>query len=263
MTTNAPTLRQVTRPASILLFVAAAAWLAVVAVARRMGDMPGAMGMSFAVFVPVWALMMTAMMLPSTAPFAALYTRTLGDHRPRRITQLAVGYLLVWTSAALPAYALASRAGALVGPRPDAAKLLAATIFGVCGIYQLTPIKDRCLARCRSPLGFILKYGNYQGRLRDLRVGLSHGAFCLACCWALMAILVAVGLMNLAVMVVLAAVVLAEKTWAWGPRLSRVVGVMALVLAVAVLLHPLLAQGLYQAPMGNSGADMSAPGLGG
>ena len=248
-TSTAPTLRQVTLPASILLVVAAAAWLVVVAVARKNEAMPGTMGFGLGTFVAVWALMMTAMMLPTTAPFAALYTRTLNDHRPRRITELACGYLLVWTAAALPAYGLARLAGALVGSRPTAAKALAATIFAVCGIYQLTPIKDRCLTKCRSPLGFVLKYGSYRGRLRDLRVGVSHGAFCLACCWALMAVLVAAGLMNLAVMVVLSAVVLVEKTWTWGPRFSRVVGVLALLLAVAVLFRPALAPGLYQAPM--------------
>lgn len=256
MTTAAPTLRQVTRPASVLLVVAAGAWLAVVAVARGMGAMPGTMGLAFGVFVGVWALMMTAMMLPTIAPFAALYTRTLTGNRSRRITELASGYLLVWTFAAVPAYALAWLAGQLAGTRPTAAKVTAVAIFAACGIYQLTPVKDRCLTRCRSPLGFVLKYGSYRGRMRDLRVGMSHGAFCLACCWALMAVLVAVGLMNLAGMVVLAAVVLAEKTWRWGPGLSRVVGVAALILAVAVVFWPSLAAGLDQAP-GMSGGGMS------
>ena len=254
-TSTSPTLRQVTLPTSVLLIVGAGAWVGVVAVARGMGEMPGAMGLSFGGFSVVWALMMTAMMLPTTAPFAALYTRTLTDHRARRLTELACGYLLVWVLAAVPAYALAWVAGELVDARPAAARALAVAIFATCGIYQLTPIKDRCLARCRSPLGFIFKYGSYRGRLRDLRVGMSHGAFCLACCWALMAILVAVGLMNLAVMVVLAAVVLAEKTWTWGPQLSRAVGVIAIVLAIAVMLRPSLAPGLYEGP------DMSGSGL--
>jgi predicted metal-binding membrane protein len=246
---TAPSWRQLTAPAAVLLVVGAAAWVGVVAVSRGMGAMPGTMGLGIGAFVLVWALMMTAMMLPTVAPFTALYTRTLTDHRSRRITELAAGYLLVWALAGVPAYGLAWVADQLVGNRPTAAKVLAAGIFAACGIYQLTPIKDRCLARCRSPLGFVLKYGSYQGRLRDLRVGMSHGAFCLACCWALMAVLVAVGLMNLAAMVVLAAVVLAEKTWRWGPQLGKAVGVVALVLAVAVLFRPALAPGLQPAPM--------------
>src|SRR5215471_13079004 len=121
------------------------------------------------------------------------------------------------------------------------------TIFAACGVYQLTPLKDRCLARCRSPLGFVFKLGTFRGRTRDLRVGLYHGAFCLACCWALMALLVAFGLMNVIAMVVLAAAVLTEKTWVWGPRFSRVLGIAALGLAVAVVFVPGLAPGLHQA----------------
>jgi predicted metal-binding membrane protein len=196
--------------------------------------------------VAVWALMMAAMMLPSVTPFASLYSRTLRDRRGWRLAAFACGYLTVWTLAALPAYGLALLAGWLVDGHRAAATVLAVTIFAACGVYQLTPLKDRCLARCRSPLGFVLKLGGYRGRTRDLRAGLYHGAFCLACCWALMALLVAFGLMNVIAMVVLAGVVLAEKTWVWGPWLSRVLGVAALGLAVAVVLMPGLAPGLQQ-----------------
>jgi len=191
---------------------------------------------------------MAAMMLPSVTPFASLYMRTFGDDRGRRLAGFASGYLIVWIAAALPAYGLAWLAGRLAGARPAAATVLAVAIFAACGGYQLTPLKDRCLARCRSPLGFVLKLGAYQGRTRDLRVGLYHGAFCLACCWALMALLVAFGLMNVIAMVVLAGSVLVEKTWVWGPRFSRLLGVAALGLAFAVIFVPGLAPGLHQAP---------------
>ncbi len=254
--TAAPTLRDVTVPASVLFMVAAAAWVGVVAVSRGMGDMPGTMGLSLGAFLAVWALMMTAMMLPTVAPFAALWTRTLTDRRARRIAELAAGYLLVWIVAGLPAYGLAWLAEDLVSTRPTAATTLGVLIFTAAGLYQLTPIKARCLARCRSPLGFLFRYSNYRGRLRDLRVGMSHGSFCLACCWALMAVLVAVGLMNLTAMVILATVVLLEKTASWGPRLSRAIGVVALVLAVAVAFYPALATGLAPS-MGSSNSDMT------
>jgi len=190
---------------------------------------------------------MAAMMLPSVVPFASLYSRTFKASRGWRLAGFACGYLIVWTLAALPAYGLAWLADRFVGLHPAAATVLAVAIFAACGLYQLTPLKDRCLARCRSPLGFVLKLGAYRGRTRDLRVGLYHGAFCLACCWALMALLVAFGLMNVIVMVVLAGAVVAEKTWVWGPRFSRVLGVAALVLAVAVIFQPGLAPGLHQA----------------
>jgi predicted metal-binding membrane protein len=248
VTSQAPSPRLLTPLASLLLAVAAAAWVGVVVLAPGMGSMPGTMGLGVGSFIAVWALMMAAMMLPSVTPFASPYTRTFGDDRGWRLAGFASGYLVVWIAAALPAYGLAWLAGRLAGVRPAAATVLAVAIFAACGGYQLTSLKDRCLARCRSPLGFVLKLGAYQGRTRDLRVGLYHGAFCLACCWALMALLVAFGLMNVIAMVVLAGSVLVEKTWVWGPRFSRLLGVAALGLALAVIFVPGLAPGLQQAP---------------
>jgi predicted metal-binding membrane protein len=247
MSSTAPSLRQLTPPASLLLVAAAGAWVGVVVVARHMGSMPGTMGLDVGSFVAVWVLMMAAMMLPSVAPFASLYARSFGDNRGPRLAAFASGYLMAWTLAALPAYGLAWLADQLVGHHPTAATALAVAIFAACGAYQLTPLKDRCLAHCRSPLGFVLKYGSYRGRTRDLRVGLDHGAFCLACCWALMALLVAFGLMNLLAMVVLAGAVLVEKTWTWGPRFGRALGVATLVLAIGVVFEPGLAPGLHHA----------------
>ena len=242
-----PSLRQLTPPASLLLVAAAGAWVGVVLVARHMGSMPGTMGLGAGSFAAVWALMMAAMMLPSVAPFASLYSRTFTGDRGSRLGAFASGYLIVWTMAALPAYGLAWLADRLAGGHPTAATVLAVAIFAACGAYQLTPLKDRCLARCRSPLGFLLKLGAYRGRTRDLRAGLYHGAFCLACCWALMALLIAFGLMNVIAMVVLAGAVLIEKTWAWGARFSRALGVAALALAIAVVFEPGLAPGLHYA----------------
>lgn len=244
MSTSAPSLRQVTPSASLLLLVAAGAWVGVVALARHMGPMPGTMGLRFGSFVAVWLLMMTAMMLPSVTPFASLYTRTFTEHRGVRLGAFAAGYLVVWGLAGVPAYWLAWAADRLVGNHPSAATALAVVIFAACGLYQLTPIKDRCLARCRSPLGFVVRFASYKGRSRDVRVGLYHGAFCLACCWALMALLVAFGLMNLVAMVVLAAVVLVEKTIPQSRIFSWVLGVGAMVLAVIVIFEPRLAPGL-------------------
>jgi predicted metal-binding membrane protein len=239
-----PRLRQLTLPASFLLLAAAAAWVGVVAVVRHMGTMPGTMGVGLGTFVAIWVLMMAAMMLPSITPFATLYTRTFTDRRAQRLAALVAGYLFVYTVAALPAYGLAWLADRAIAGHPAAATTLAVSIFVACGVYQLTPVKDRCLARCRSPLGFVMKFASYRGRTRDLRVGLYHGAFCLACCWALMALLVVFGLMNLAAMVVLSAVVLGEKIGPWGRSFSVALGLAALVLAVVVVFDPHLAPGL-------------------
>lgn len=123
--------------------------------------------------------------------------------------------------------------------------MLAVAVFAVCGTYQLSSLKDRCLAHCRSPLALLLHYGSYQGRFRDLRIGAHHGGYCLGCCWGLMVILIAVGMMNVAVMVGLAALVLIEKVWPWGPAAGRLAGAAALALAVATIWFPWLAPGLH------------------
>ena len=234
----------------MLLVLAAGAWAATVTVARGMSGMTGTMGLGLAAFVAIWTLMMAAMMLPSVAPTAALYARTVQSRRTVRLAGMVAGYLAVWAVAGLPAYGLAWMTGSLTSQHPSAAHVLAVVTFAVAGAYQLSPLKDRCLAHCRSPLALLLHYGSYRGRSRDLRVGLHHGGYCLGCCWGLMVILIAVGVMNLVAMVGLAALVLVEKTWRWGVVAGRIAGVALLALAVAAIWLPWLAPGLHgTAPM--------------
>ena len=234
----------------MLLVLAAGAWAATVTVARGMSGMTGTMGLGLAAFVAIWTLMMAAMMLPSVAPTAALYARTVQSRRTVRLAGMVAGYLAVWAVAGLPAYGLAWMTGSLTGQHPSVAHVLAIVTFAVVGAYQLSPLKDRCLAHCRSPLALLLHYGSYRGRSRDLRVGLHHGGYCLGCCWGLMVILIAVGVMNLVAMVALAALVLVEKTWRWGVVAGRIAGVALLALAVAAIWLPWLAPGLHgTAPM--------------
>jgi predicted metal-binding membrane protein len=236
------------REVAFLLILAAGAWAATIALTREMAGMTGTMGLGLALFVPVWTLMMAAMMLPSVTPTASLYAKTFRDNRAVRTTGLVVGYLAVWAAAGVPAYGLARLAGWLTGKHPSAAHIMAVAVFAVCGLYQLTGLKDRCLTHCRSPLGLLLHYGSYQGRSRDLRVGVRHGAYCLGCCWGLMVILIAVGVMNVVAMIGLAALVLAEKAWRWGPAAGRLAGTAVLALAVATIWLPWLAPGLHAAP---------------
>jgi len=161
------------------------------------------------------------------------------------------GYLMVWAIVGVPAFGLARLAGDVADNHPSVATAAAVAIFAACGISQLTPLKDRCLVRCRSPLGQLMHYSTYRGRTRELRIGLHHGAYCFGCCWALMALLVAFGVTNVAAMVVLAAIVLIEKANARGHGFARLVGVAALVLAVVVIWVPALAPGLRAShPMG-------------
>jgi len=236
------------REAAVLLILAAGAWAATVTIARGMSGMTGTMGLGLAAFVAIWTLMMAAMMLPSVAPAAALYARTVQSHRTVRLAGMVAGYLAVWAAAGLPAYGLARMTGSLTSQHPSAAHVLAVVTFAVAGAYQLSPLKDRCLAHCRSPLALLLHYGSYRGRSRDLRVGVHHGGYCLGCCWGLMVILITVGVMNLVAMVGLAALVLTEKTWRWGVTAGRIAGVALLALAVAAIWLPWLAPGLHAAP---------------
>jgi predicted metal-binding membrane protein len=163
--------------------------------------------------------MMTAMMLPSAAPLVLLYG-------PRGRGRLVLGYLLVWAAIGLPVYALASAVDLMDVPAAAVAAVLAAA-----GVYQLTPLKDVCLRACRSPLDFVaLRWGR-----GALRLGAEHGAYCVGCCWALMAVLVVAAAMSVTAAAVIAAVVFAEKVLPAGEWTARVAG-LALLAAAGVAL---------------------------
>ena len=238
--------RPLFRPeSSVLLIVAAAAWLATIVVARDMGVMRGTMGLGLFGFRGVWTLMMAAMMLGSIAPLASLYARTMRDHVVRRAASLAIGYLSVWVAAGLVGFALAAGAQRLADNAPGWAQGLAVGTCVVCGIYQMTSFKERCLQHCRSPLGHLLRYTSLRGPFVDTRVGIDHGAWCLGCCWALMLLLITFGVMNVLAMVVLAAVIVVEKIFKPGRWFSVGVGLVALALGIAIWADPSLAPGLH------------------
>lgn len=186
----------------------------------------------FAVTFAMWAVMMVGMMLPSAAPmiltYAALHKREAAARDRILPTVLfASGYLLVWTgfSAAATAAQWALDGLALLSPMMSASSaLLGGGLFVAAGIYQLTPLKQACLTHCRSPFAFLFN------RWRDgsggaLAMGIEHGAFCLGCCWLLMALLFAVGVMNLLWVAALALFVFAEKLVPGGVWVARVSGV--------------------------------------
>jgi predicted metal-binding membrane protein len=255
MISRATSLRQSVVPATAILIAAAAAWLVTITWAQSMGVMPGTMGMTVAAFIVMWTLMMAAMMLPSAMPMIVLYSRTIQTQPWIRMSAFGLGYILAWAATGVPAFILAWFTGRVAVENPGWATVIAVAIFGGAGVYQLTSLKNRCLSHCRSPLGHLMHYGNYRGRYRDLRAGAHHGLFCLGCCWALMVLMIAFGVMNLLAMVVLAAVIGIEKQWSRGEAFSKVMGVVALGLAVAVIFVPELAPGLDGSLM-NSMGDM-------
>jgi len=187
------------------------------------------LGYAAIVFV-MWAVMMVAMMLPSAAPVVLLAAALDRQHgtSPGRSTLFAAGYLIVWFGFSLAVtafqYAL-DTAGLLSETMAIASRLFAAAVLIAAGIYQWTPLKQACLTRCRSPIELLLRYWR-KGSLGAVGAGMQHGAFCLGCCWMLMALLFVGGLMNLAWIAGVALLVLIEKTLPWGGRMSRVAGVV-------------------------------------
>jgi len=233
---------------------AAVAWVVTVMLARKMGNGPGTMGLALAPFLGLWVVMMAAMMLPSVAPVAVLWTRLIsgasaGAGRVMRMSAFLTGYLLTWAAIGAAAFAALAGTGRLLTASPVAAKWLGVAIFIAAGSYQLTPWKDWCLRRCRSPIGALMYYLGYKGRSRDVRVGLHHGATCAGCCWGLMIVLIAVGVMNVAVMAALAVVILAEKLWRYGKPFGQTVGVVLVAVGVLAIWFPWLLPGLHVSAM--------------
>jgi predicted metal-binding membrane protein len=234
--------------------LAAVAWAVTIMLARTMGNGPGTMGLALLPFLGLWVVMMAAMMLPSVAPVAVLWTRLItgasaGLGRLVRMSAFLTGYLLAWAAVGAVAFAALAGAGRLLTASPTAAKWLGAGIFVVAGIYQLTPWKDWCLRRCRSPIGALMYYIGFRGRSRDVRVGLHHGATCAGCCWGLMIVLIAVGVMNVAVMAALAVVIFAEKLWRYGKPFGQAVGVLLVAIGALAIWFPWLLPGLHVSGM--------------
>ncbi|HUH91720.1 MAG TPA: DUF2182 domain-containing protein [Casimicrobiaceae bacterium] len=180
----------------------------------------------------MWVVMMVAMMVPTAMPAVLLYQRVVAERdtstRAAALTAFFVaGYVLAWSLFAVAATlvqwalhgaAVLSPAMRLTGP------VIGGAVLILAGVYQWTPLKHACLVRCRTPLAFLLNAWR-GGRIGALAMGLRHGAYCTACCWLLMAILFVVGVMNLAWIVALTALVLAEKLLPNGDRLARASGV--------------------------------------
>jgi predicted metal-binding membrane protein len=206
------------------------------------------MPMTAAAFLAAWIVMMAAMMLPAVAPVVALYAQAARKGLVAALPVFLAGYLLVWALTGVPAFAV-SRVVAepLMDGEPWAARLVGGTLL-LAAAYELTPLKAACLRHCRSPLSFFLsRRGSLASPRAALAAGAGHGLYCLGCCWALMAVLIAVGGMQLAWALALAAVLSLEKLVPRAGLVTAVAAVAAAVLGAALLvepalLHPLLHQ---------------------
>jgi predicted metal-binding membrane protein len=189
----------------------------------------------------MWTVMMVGMMTGSAAPMLLFFASAQAKREPRRISPrvllFGLGYLVIWAGfSAIATFAqwamqrVALLSDTMAASRPT----VAAAILIVAGLYQLTPFKGACLSQCRSPLGFFMT--NWRdGAGGAFRMGTRHGIFCLGCCWAVMIVLFAVGVMNLAWVAALAVLVLLEKITPAGVFISRASGV-AMIGAGAYLL---------------------------
>jgi predicted metal-binding membrane protein len=234
-----------------LVAVSVLAWRSTIEQANAMSGMVMGLGqigsrfqgsMSAVLFLVMWVTMMVAMMLPTVAPMVLAHfavERRRGNG-PLPTIAFIVGYLLVW--AAIGVVPLIAYWG-FARLADDAAQslwlpALAGAILIVAGAYQFTRWKQRCLDSCVSPFAFVASHDFGGGARSGLRAGIVHGASCLGCCWALMAVLVVVGFMNLLWMSSLFVLFFAEKHWRHGLVLAKVAGVALMALGIAVIVHP-------------------------
>jgi len=246
-----PGLRVTPAPAALLVPLVGVVVLAWLIAGDRMAGMdegaftdPGAFGF----YVSLWVVMMAAMMLPSAAPMVVVHAAV--ERRKREVGRVthpgatlafAGGYLLAWTAYGVLAYGLFQLLRSLdVEPfsSGDGERYLAAGLIAVAALYQLTPLKNVCLTKCRSPLAFVV--GSWRdGRLGGLRMGTEQGGWCVGCCWALMSTLFALGLMSLAWMAVIAGLIAVEKLVPWERAATfgtaGLLAVLALLVALGVV----------------------------
>jgi predicted metal-binding membrane protein len=228
----------------VLALIGALAWVVAAGEARDMGAGPGTMGMTFPFFLGMWVSMMAAMMLPAIGPQAAggsiVHARARSAGRLPGVLTFGAGFLLPWAAYGAVAFLALSAVGSLVESSPEAARWLGVGILAVAGLYQFTPAKRGALSHCRMAL-HASGVGSLAG---DLRAGMVDGAVCVGCCWALMATLISVGVMNLAAMIGLAVVIFGEKVLPRPRLVAGIAGTALLVLALAAAIDPSLLAGV-------------------
>jgi predicted metal-binding membrane protein len=209
-------------------------------------------------FLGVWVVMMAAMMFPSVAPTVALYSKLKNTRALGAPLVFTSGYLLVWSAFGALAFMLALLGSKVFGDVlawDRAGRWVAGVTLLAAAAYELTPLKDVCLGKCRSPLGFLL--GSWKDGLSGaLRMGARHGGWCVGCCWALMASLFALGLMSLVWMAFVAGLIAVEKLLPSRRVATYGTAGLLLVLGVLMLVAPDVIPGLT-VPDGGSMSDMT------
>jgi predicted metal-binding membrane protein len=249
-----------------LVLLAIVAWATTGVRMEGMDAGPGTDLGTLGIYLTSWVVMMAAMMFPSVAPLVAIYAGLQRGRRaksmpaPAGATSLLVaGYLVTWTAAGLVAFGLFAAGRALVGGQlawDAGGRWVAAGVLFAAAAYEFTPLKNACLTRCRGPLSFILESWR-DGRLGALRMGIEHGAWCVGCCWALMAALFALGVMSIAWMVLVALLIAVEKLLPWRTVATGAVAGVLVVLAIGVAAVPDRVPALTVPAAGDAGPGMS------
>jgi predicted metal-binding membrane protein len=231
---------------AVLFVVAGVGWWWTADQVNGMDDGPWTELGTLGWFIGVWVVMMAAMMFPSVSPTVALYARMTSAQPGGRPLLFALGYLVTWAAAGALAFAVAfagGRAGGDVLSWDRAGRWIAGATLLVAAVYELTPLKDACLGKCRSPLGLLL--GSWRdGRSGALRMGARNGAWCVGCCWALMASFFALGIMSIVWMAVIAGLIALEKTLPWRRVAAYGTTAVLLVLSLLLLAAPAAVPGL-------------------
>jgi predicted metal-binding membrane protein len=236
-----------------LLALAALAWLLTRERMLGMDAGPGTDLGSLGFYLVSWVVMMSAMMFPSIAPMVLTFAFVQRRRAQRGAVDRAVsswvfvvGYLLTWTAFGLVAHGLYVGVRSLSIPALSwhrGGPYLAGGVLIAAAIYQLTPVKDTCLSRCRAPLDFVLGHW-HEGSLGALRMGIVHGAWCVGCCWGLMAALFALGVMSLTWMVAIAGLIALEKLLPRKQLANRLIATALVGLGLGVALAPRHVPGL-------------------
>ena len=229
-----------------LCLVAALGWVWSVHAMQGMDAGPWSGLGSLGWFLGTWIVMMAAMMLPSVAPTIALYARLTKAASPVSPWLFAGGYLLAWAAAGLVAFGIGAMARLVLGDALSwdrAGRTIAGVTLAAAAVYELTPLKDVCLGHCRTPLGALL--GSWRdGSLGAVRMGVRNGAWCVGCCWALMASLFALGVMSVTWMALVAGLVALEKLLPWRAVVTWATAGLLLVIGLLLLLAPEALPGL-------------------
>jgi predicted metal-binding membrane protein len=258
--------------ASCIVLVCAIAWAYLVHLNRQMSshaaeatamlemgmrmDAPWGPADAFFTFT-MWAVMMVGMMSPAAAPVLLLFAATHARRAERgvraTVPMFGLGYIAVWVGfsavATLAQWALHN--AALLSPMmATASPRLAGALLIAAGVYQLTPIKRACLTHCQTPLGFLMSHWR-DGAAGAFQMGLRHGIYCLGCCWALMLVLFAVGVMNLVWVAVLTGFILLEKMGESSARVAGAGGILLVALGILFVFNPLPFGSMVSGTRGN------------